>query len=166
MKKLLLVPVLLCSLISFGQGERKSPHDTLSSGDGNITVTYGRPYKKGREVFGTLVPYGKVWRLGADEATTISFARETSFGKKIIPAGTYTLFAIPADKQWTFIINKQLGQWGAFSYEKNKDQDLAQFTVPAHHLDSPIEQFTIRFSDEGQMVLEWDVVRVYIPIGN
>ena len=165
MKKLLLLPILLCSIISFGQGERKSPHDTLSSSDGNITVTYGRPYKKGREVFGTLVPYGKVWRLGADEATTISFAGETRFGNTMIPAGTYTLFAIPTDKNWTFILNSQLGQWGAFSYEKNKDKDVAQIVVPTHHLDSPIEQFTIRFTDEGQMVLEWDVVRVYIPVG-
>jgi hypothetical protein len=163
MKKLLLLPLLFLSVSGFSQ-ERKSPHDTVSTKD--VTVTYGRPYKKGRVVFGTLVPYGEVWRLGADEATTISFAKDTRFGDSNIPAGTYTLFAIPEENEWTLILNSVLGQWGAFSYEKNKDKNIARFNIPATHLDSPIQQLTIRFEDEELMVIEWDTVRVLIPISD
>lgn len=162
MRKILLIPVLFISMLSFGQQERKSPHDTVSTKD--ITVTYGRPFKKGRVVFGILEKYGKVWRLGADEATTISFAKDTRFGGQLIPAGTYTMFAIPEEKEWTLILNSVLGQWGAFSYEKNKDQNVARFNVPTHNLDTPIEQLTIRFEEDDLMVIEWDVVRVMVPI--
>jgi hypothetical protein len=162
MKKLFLIPALFISLAVFSQEGRKSPHDTVSSLDNNITVTYGRPYKKGRVVFGTLEKYGKVWRLGADEATTISFRKETQFGDTRVPAGTYTLFAIPEENSWTLILNSVLGQWGAFSYEKNKDKNVARFQVPTHYLDSAVEQLSIRF-EEQQMVIEWDVVRVFVP---
>ena len=164
MKKLLLLPILLFSLTSFSQTGRKSPHDTVSSKDNNITVTYGRPYKKGRVVFGTLEKYGQVWRLGADEATTITFKKDTKFGDTRIPAGTYTMFAIPEEKTWTIILNSELGQWGAFGYEKIKDKNVARFNIPTHYLDSPIEQLSIRFEEDEQMVIEWNVVRVFIPI--
>ncbi len=166
MKKLLLLPVLLFSLVSFSQNERKSPHDTVSTEDKDITVTYGRPYKKGRVVFGTLEKYGKVWRLGADEATTISFAKDTKFGGAQIPAGTYTMFAIPEEKEWVLILNSVLGQWGAFSYEKNQDKNVARITVPTNHLDTPIEQLTIRFEEDDLLIIEWDVVRVLVPISD
>lgn len=162
MKKLILIPVLLFSLFSFGQQQRKSPHDTVSTED--VTVTYGRPYKKGRVVFGTLEKYGNVWRLGADEATTIRFKKDVTFGNASVPAGTYTMFAIPYEKEWVIILNSVLGQWGAFKYEENKDKNVARITVQTHHIDSPVEQLTIRFDDDGTMVIEWDVVRVFIPI--
>ena len=117
MKTILLLLGAFITLSATAQ--RKSPHDTVTNG--KITVTYGRPYKNNRDVFGSLEPYGKVWRLGADEATTITFNNDVKFGGKPVKAGTYTLFAIPNEKEWTLILNSQLKQWGAFSYEKNKD---------------------------------------------
>ena len=89
---------------------RKSPHETVE-GD-NIKVSYGRPYKKGREVFGGLEKYGKVWRTGADEATEITFTKDGTFGGKPVKAGTYTLFTIPEKDKWTVILNSQLGTVG------------------------------------------------------
>src|ERR1700750_2246955 len=86
----------------------KSPHDTVKTKD--ITITYGRPYKKGREIFGKLEPYGKVYRCGADEATQITFAKDVTFGGKAVKAGTYTFCAIPNKDQWTVILNSKLGQ--------------------------------------------------------
>jgi hypothetical protein len=141
---------------------RKSPHDTVTNG--KVTVTYGRPYKKGRDIFGGLEPYGKVWRLGADQATTIKFDSDVKFGGKNIKAGTYTLFATPNEKEWTFILNTEPGQWGAYSYEKNKSKDVAQFTVPVKNLDNPVEQLTIRFAGDKSMIVEWDKTQVTVPI--
>jgi hypothetical protein len=160
---LLLLSAFIITLTSSAQGGgRKSPHDTVSSK--NTTVTYGRPYKKGRVVFGELEKYGKVWRVGADEATTIKFAKDVKFGGADVKAGTYTLFAIPGETEWTIILNGQLGQWGAFSYEKNKDKDVASVKVPVQKLDLPVEQLTIRFIESGALVIEWDMTRVLVTI--
>ena len=114
MKQLLLVLAAFITLSVSAQ--RKSPHDTVSNG--KVTVTYGRPYKNDRVVFGELEKFGRVWRLGADEATTISFSKDVKFGGKKVAAGTYTMFAVPGEKEWTIILNSQPGQWGAYSYEK------------------------------------------------
>src|SRR5689334_20084655 len=80
---------------------QKSPHETVEGKD--ISVTYGRPYKKGRDIFGGLEPYGKVWRTGADAATEVTFKKDGTFGGKPVKAGTYTLFTIPNEKEWTVI---------------------------------------------------------------
>lgn len=139
----------------------KSPHDTLKTKD--LTVTYGRPYKKGREIFGKLEPYGKVYRVGADEATTITFAKDGTFGGKPIKAGTYTLFAIPNENDWTVILNSQLGQWGAFKYDQYKDKDVLQVKVPVKHLSTPVEQLTIA-SPGDQLTIAWDQTQVAVPV--
>jgi len=159
MKKLLLAMTLLMAFTGFSQ-TRKSPHDTVSTKD--ITITYGRPYMHGRVIFGELVKYGQVWRLGADEATTISLARDTKFGETTIPAGTYTLFAMVNENDWTFIFNSVLGQWGAFSYEKNKNKDIAQVTVPVSKLTTPVEQFTIRFDSDNSIIIEWEQMKIQL----
>ena len=138
-----------------------SPHDTVSAN--NIKVTYGRPYKKGRTIFGGLEPYGKVYRCGADEATEISFAKDGTFGGKPVKAGTYTLCAIPEATKWTVILNSQLKQWGAFSYEKYKDKDVLHVDVPVKKLSSPVEQFTIRIP-ASELVMEWDQTQVAVPV--
>ncbi|WP_046369486.1 DUF2911 domain-containing protein [Flavihumibacter petaseus] len=161
MKYLILAVIAIGSLLpAKAQEARKSPHDTVSNG--NITVTYGRPYKKGRDIFGGLEAYGKVWRLGADEATTITFAKDGSFGGKAVKAGTYTLFATPDKKEWTFILNSQLGQWGAYDYDKNKGKDVLQVKAPSKALSSPVEQLTIRL-DGKNMIVEWDKTQVTVP---
>ena len=164
MKNILFLLAFFIVTDSFGQGrQRKSPHDTLTYANGE--VIYGRPHKSDREIFGALVKFGEVWRVGADEATTISFKTDTKFGGQSIPAGTYTLFALTNETEWTLILNSELGQWGAFSYEKNKEKDIAKVTVPVEKLDNVIEQLTIRFDAENsKLVIEWDTTRVSIPL--
>jgi hypothetical protein len=168
MKKLLLVAAIafiattLASTPSCAQGGKKSPHDTVSVKD--ITVTYGRPYKKGREIFGGLEKYGQVWRTGADQATEITFAKDVTFGGKPVKAGTYTLFTIPNENEWTIILNSQLKQWGAYEYDKHKDKDVLQVTVPVKKLDKVVEQHTIRFTPENDMIIEWDQTQVTVPV--
>ncbi len=161
MRKILFALALLLPVTGFSQGP-KSPHDTVSMKD--VTVTYGRPYKKGRVIFGGLEAYGKVWRLGADQATTISFTKNTKFGDAEVPAGTYTLFALPTENEWTLILNSVLGQWGAFSYEKNKEKNVARVNVPVKKLDNVIEQLTIRFEKNKFMVIEWDQTQVEVTV--
>lgn len=167
MKKFLLFAVItMITTVSmttvYGQKARKSPHDTVTTKD--ISVTYGRPYKKGRVIFGELEKYGKVWRTGADEATQITFAKDVTFGGKPVKAGTYTLFTIPNEKEWTVILNSQLGQWGAYDYEKNKGKDVVQFTVPAKKLSRVVEQHTIRFTPRHDMIIEWDQTQISVPV--
>jgi len=153
---------LSVGLIASAQPEHKvSPHDTLHAK--NFTVTYGRPYKKGREIFGKLEPYGKVYRCGADEATTITFDKDAKFGGKPVKAGTYSLFVIPNEKQWTIILNSNPKQWGAYDYEKNKAKDVLQVDVPVVPLDATVEQLTIAAPGKD-MTIAWDKTKVVIPI--
>lgn len=163
MKKIVLLLALFTVLQQEGNSQRKSPHDTVTYANGN--VTYGRPHKAGREIFGGLVEFGKVWRLGADEATTITFNSDTKFGGQNIPKGTYTLFALVNEKDWTLILNSQLGQWGSFGYEKNKAKDVAKVNVPVKTIEPGVEQLTIRFDAKNAMVIEWDKVQVEVPLG-
>ncbi len=155
--------LLLAAFVTLSAcAQRKSPHDTVSND--KATVTYGRPYKNNRDVFGGLEKFGKVWRVGADEATTISFNSDVKFGGKGVKAGTYTLFAIPYENEWTIILNSQLGQWGAYSYEKHKDKDVERITVPVKKLDEVVEQLTIRFAENDHLLIEWDKTQVEIPL--
>ena len=139
---------------------RVSKHTTVSVG--NISITYGQPSKKGREIFGGLVPYGQVWRTGADEATEITFTKPCLFGGKQLEAGTYTLFTIPGKTEWTIILNKQLKQWGWFGYDKVKDQDRMKVTVPSKQTDDVVETFTITPRADG-FLMEWDKTSVFVP---
>ena len=160
MKKALLLSVVVFIGLAACSQKRKSPHETVSGP--NIKVTYGRPFKKGRDIFGALEPYGKVYRVGADEATEITFAKDGTFGGKPVKAGTYTLCAIPNADKWTVILNSQLGQWGAFKYDQYKDKDVLHTDIPVTKASAPIEQLTIRF-DGGNMIIEWDTTQVAIP---
>jgi hypothetical protein len=160
--------VLLSSILFLGlavsaqANHPKSPHDTLTAK--NIKVTYGRPYKKGRDIFGKLEPYGKVYRLGADEATQITFAKDGTFGGKPVKAGTYTLCAIPNEKTWTVILNSKLGQWGAFDYDKYKSQDVLHVDVPVTTLSAPVEQLTIAVPGNKDLTISWDKTKVAVPV--
>jgi hypothetical protein len=159
---LLLAAFTTLSISVSAQGGRKSPHDTVSNA--NASVTYGRPYKKGRDIFGGLEKYGKVYRVGADEATIITFNKAVKFGDKDIPAGSYTLFAIPNENEWTIILNSQLGQWGAYDYDKNKDKDVAQIKVPVKKLDNVVEQLTLSFAKDNSLIIAWDKTQVTVPL--
>jgi Protein of unknown function (DUF2911) len=144
-----------------GAPKKASPHDTLTTKA--VTVTYGRPYKKGRIIFGELEKYGKVWRVGADQATEITFNQDTKFGGEGVKKGTYTLFAIPEATEWTIILNSQLGQWGAYGYEKVKDKDVLKIKVPVTKLASVVEQLTIK-ADNSALTIEWDQTKVSVPM--
>ena len=158
---LLLFSVTTLFAQKMSNSQRKSPHDTISGK--HITITYGRPYKKGRDIFGALEPYGKVWRTGADEATQITIDKDCKFAGHPLKAGTYTLFTTPGENKWSVILNSELNQWGAFGYDKVKDKDVLEASIDSKHLDKTIEQFTITINNSG-LQMEWDHTRVTVPI--
>jgi hypothetical protein len=162
MRKLLFLSALLF-MVTAVSAQQTPPSPKDSAKGKNVKVYYGKPSKKGRVIFGGLEPYGKVWRAGANNATEITFANDGTFGGLPIKAGTYTLFAIPNEKEWTIILNSSRGQWGAFKYEEIKDKDVLKVTVPAMHLDNVVEKLTYRFTDT-HMVIEWDQTQVAVPV--
>ncbi len=130
-----------------------------------IRVIYGRPQKKGRAMLGATEPYGKIWRLGANEATEIKLYQDVTFGGKTVKAGTYTMYAIPTEKEWTIIFNTKLDTWGAYSYDESKD--VARVTVPVTKPEKEVEAFTITFDgkdDKAVMVFAWENALVKLPI--
>ncbi len=156
-----LFAILLSVTVSYAQPSHpKSPHDTVKTKD--ITITYGRPYKKGREIFGSLIPYGKTYRCGADEPTMVTFTRDVNFGGKPVKAGTYSLFAVPTEKTWTVILNTELKMWGT-DHDKHADKDLVKVDVPVETLSSPVEQWTMTPSAKG-ITMEWDKTKVVVPV--
>ncbi len=134
----------------------------------DIEISYSRPSMKGREIFSDtgLVPYGKVWRTGANNATKITFSTPVELNGVQVAAGTYGLFTIPGPDEWTIIINKNANQWGAYQYSE-KD-DVVRFKATPVHLDEHIETFTIEFNhlrdESGILNLIWDDVVVPIKI--
>ena len=128
-------------------------------------MEYSRPAKKGRVIFGSLVPYGQVWRTGANEATEITFNRDVVFGVQPVEAGRYAVFTIPQSDKWTVILNRDLGQWGAFTYDDTKD--VLRTQVPVQAKSTVTELFTIGLNEAtggADLVLEWDQSRVIVPI--
>lgn len=129
----------------------------------NIDISYGQPSKRGRDIFGDLVPYGEVWRTGANEATEITIKKNCTFGGKKLKAGTYTLFTIPGEKEWVIILNSKLGEWGAFDYDKHKASNVLETKVTAVSTNTEVEKLTITPAAD-ELVLEWDKVKVRVPI--
>ncbi|CAL1521356.1 DUF2911 domain-containing protein [Chitinophaga sp. MM2321] len=128
-------------------------------------VIYSRPQTKGRQIFGNLEEYGKIWRLGANEATEIEFFRPVIIAGKNIPKGRYTIYAIPTEKTWTIILNRDTDIWGAFKYDQRKD--VVRTALPVVSVDTPVEAFTMAFEkgDPGaNLVIAWDKVSVSLPI--
>jgi len=105
------------------KSKRPSPPATATAkgGKANITINYGQPSVKGREVWGKLVPYGEVWRTGANEATTFETDKDIKVQGKVLPAGKYGFFTVPGEKEWTIVFNKVPNQWGAFKYDQAQD---------------------------------------------
>lgn len=130
-----------------------------------IKVVYSRPALKGRVVFGQLEAFGKVWRVGANENTEVKFYKPVSIGGKNIPAGTYSLFAIPQQDQWVVIINKQTDRWGAYTYDEKKD--LVRVTVPVKPLTTAVENLAITFTPNASganLIIAWDKTSVEVPV--
>mgnify|MGYP006437453833 FL=1 len=172
------LPLLLCLLLTAwptqaqdrsSEEPRVSPnaevHQTIGTTD--VRVTYGRPNVRGRTIFGDLVPYGEVWRTGANEATTITFSGDVKVDDEDAPADTYALFTIPAENdEWTVILNNTPNQWGAYDYEA--DDDHLRTTVEAYQADSFREQmiFTFEAVDDASatLLLHWADTAVPIPV--
>ena len=126
---------------------------------------YSQPFKNDREIFGGLVPYDKVWRTGANEATEVTFTQKVKIMGKTLQAGTYCLLSIPQKEKWTVIFNNMLGMWG--DYEYNEKCDELRVEVPTSQVDPFWEAFTIKFEQDGSNVLMkliWDKTSVNIPI--
>jgi hypothetical protein len=130
-----------------------------------IKVIYSRPSVKGRVIFGDLIKFGEVWRVGANENTEIKFYKAVSIGGTNIPAGTYSLFAIPEKDKWTIIINKEVDMWGAYAYDESKN--IAKVTVPVKSISNVVEALSIAFTTQGSvanLVIGWDKTTVEVPI--
>ncbi|SOE24016.1 Protein of unknown function [Spirosomataceae bacterium TFI 002] len=131
-----------------------------------LKLTYGQPYKKGRRIFGNLVPYGEIWRLGANEATEMTISKDFEVGTKKMKAGTYTLFALPAENKWTIYFNKKLGQWGTFDYQQS--DNLFAIEIPVETNKDVYEGFTVEMREVDNRLIHvyflWDDVRTVLPL--
>ena len=130
-------------------------------GDTKINIVYGSPSVKGREVWGNLVPFGEVWRTGANEATTIEFSKDVQVEGKSLPAGKYGLFTIANADQWTIIFNKTHDQWGAYKYEESKDALRVNVTPKKGMADSETMEFALDGSD---VMLKWEKLAVAFQV--
>ena len=130
-----------------------------------ITIDYSSPRMKGRKIFGELVPYGKVWRAGANEATTFVTTGDTSVGGTTVPAGSYTIFVVPTADKWTLVISKTTGEWGTkYSGEAN---DLARVDMAVSKTSGPVENFTIDFDQAGgggTLQLKWETTQASVKV--
>ncbi|TAI49539.1 DUF2911 domain-containing protein [Flagellimonas allohymeniacidonis] len=177
MKKFLFYSFLTLCLVftvdasaqKFG-GLDKSPADIASYpgsyrvADKAVRVIYSRPQLKGRSL-SELAPAGKVWRTGANEAAEITFYKDATIGGTAVKAGTYSLFTIPGDSEWTIILNSNLNQWGAYSYDSAAD--VARVTASASTDSESLEAFSIAYKDVdggAHMVMGWGTTRVAVPM--
>ncbi|MBL8239825.1 MAG: DUF2911 domain-containing protein [Bryobacterales bacterium] len=149
---------LLAATLLFPQEQKKKkqraspPVETsVALGGKNVTIKYSSPSMKGRKIFGELVPFGKVWRAGANEATALHTDADIVLGDLTVPAGDYTLFVIPEANSWTLIVNKQTGQWG-LTY--NQDQDLGRTKMSLSKV-TPVESYKMTLSEKS-LKLEWE----------
>lgn len=149
-----------------------SPPDTVTYSQGglDIKISYSRPFKKGRAIFGeksagALVPFGQYWRLGANAATEITLSKAVQFAGKPLAAGSYRMYAIPGATMWKVVLNSQLGKFGFF--EPSRDKDVLTVEVAPETVATSLEQFTIAVSGEpsaAKLDLAWDTTVVHIPI--
>lgn len=151
-----------CLMAVSASAQKASPHETTKAtiAGKTITIVYGRPYVKGRDVWHSgVAPAGKVWRTGADEATKITTEADLMIGSLHVPAGTYSLFTIPSGdtKDWTLILNKTADQWGAFKYDEK--QDLGRTAMKVKKTSAPVEQLTITVEpgkgSNGKLKIAW-----------
>ncbi len=157
--------MLLISTLSFSQA---SPAATAVGkvGDANITITYNSPSVKGRQIWGGLVPFDKVWRAGANQATIFMTDKDIKVGGKALPAGKYSLYALVGEKEWTIIFNSQTGQWGINrdgSTTEDPTKDVIRVTVKPKKSDTMNERLVYNINDKG-FVLSWENLDVPVSI--
>lgn len=162
--------IVFLATASFGQmgGGKPSPAASAScdlGGGKSIKTDYSSPRMKGRKIYGGLVPYGEVWRTGANEATTFVTSSNINVGGKDVPAGSYTIFTVPTADKWSLIINKKTGEWGIpYKYESD---ELGRVDMKVSQLSSPMEDFTISYKKSGNgctLNIEWEKTRASVDI--
>lgn len=172
---IVLISLIVIAVIAFQwlryDTKRHSPAATVEfvSEDNTIIIDYCRPYKKDREIFGELVPYGEVWRTGANEATTFSTTAPLNINGETLPEGDYTLWTIPGESEWEIIFNEEMYGWGVGMDQKasrEAEHDVLSTSVPVRSLDQPQEQFTIELKEGNDIIMElrWDDVSVTLPM--
>jgi Protein of unknown function (DUF2911) len=165
---LLLMFTALVSAQEKDKSKRPSPaaraQCRLSDGK-TVTIDYSSPRAKGRKIFGELVPYGEVWRTGANEAATFVTDANLSVGGKGVPAGSYTIFTVPAQDKWTLIVNKKTGEWGIpYKYESD---ELVRADMKVAPTSSPVENFTITLTPAGggcTLAMSWENTQASVDI--
>lgn len=151
-------------VVSTKMGGGGSPHEKVewTVKGATITIEYGRPFLKARPL-AQLTPEGKIWRTGADAATTLTTSKDLMFGGLLVPAGTYTLYTVPGAQTWKLVVSKQTGQWGT---EYHEDRDLGRADLKVETLPKPVDQFTIGITEGGSggvLTLDWGTTRATTP---
>jgi hypothetical protein len=162
--------LLLCGMMTAKAQDLTIPQPSTTQtitqdfGLGKVTLTYSRPNVKGRKIFGYMEPYGLVWRMGANSASTIKFTDEVTIEGQKVPAGEYGFFSIPGEKEWTFILNKTAKQWGAYGYKES--DDLVRFKVPTGKSPRFTETLTMQFTEatntSNALQLDWENTEVVL----
>jgi hypothetical protein len=170
-KRIAFVFGTIFTLTFFGgcqRGPRPSSATSAScdlGGGKTVKTSYSSPRMRGRRIYGDLVPFGKVWRAGANEATTFVTSSDLLVGGKTVPAGSYTIFTVPAIDRWTLIINRKTGEWGIpYKYEGD---ELGRVEMKVSALPAPIENFTIAYDKSGSgcsLRMDWDTTRASVDI--
>jgi hypothetical protein len=167
-KRIALLALLTFVLTAAAFAQKPSPAASASCDLGagkSVKTDYSSPRMKGRKIYGDLVPFGQVWRTGANEATTLVTSSAITVGGKAVPAGSYTIFTVPTADKWTLIINKKTGEWGIpYKYESD---ELARVDMKVSKLPSPLENFTISYEKGGSgctMNIDWDTTRASVDI--
>ena len=183
--KILIGIAVLIALIYFvaipyihNEAKKFSPEKTatLELGGGSLEVDYSSPSKKGRTIFGELVPYGKIWRTGANEPTTFTTTKQIKIIDKTLPAGRYSLWTIPNKDSWKVIFNTEIPEWGVTRVDGNQTTHEAKYDyltieVPIKKLEEPVEDLSINFEDieinnmsQNNLSLAWDTIKIMVPI--
>jgi Protein of unknown function (DUF2911) len=164
-KHLAAVTLLILALAAFAVAQKPSPaaQAKCSFSDGKtITVDYSSPRMRGRKIFGDLVPYGEVWRTGANEATTFVTTANVTVGGKSVPAGSYTIFTVPNQGSWKLIVNKKTGEWGIpYKYEAD---ELGRVDMTVSQTSSAVENFTIAFDQACTLTVSWENTQASVKI--
>jgi hypothetical protein len=165
----LCVPAFAQKVVSSKVGGGGSPHETVEYAiDGaKITINYGKPFLKGREIGKAVAPYGQVWRAGADEATIITSDKPLMIGSLMLPAGSHSLYTLPNAGAWKLIVNKKTGQWGIPYPKETQDQELGRVDLKEGKTAKPVENFTILLADTpagADLKLQWGTMEQTVAV--
>ena len=162
MKSLLLLALsFVVAGALYGQDPRPSPtkeKKAIIAGSVNLEIKYGSPSVKKRKIWGDLVPYGEIWRTGANEATTFEVSRDVLVNGKPLPKGKYALFTIPDEKTWTLVFNQDANQWGAYNYDEKKD--VLRVNATPKKAKAPSEELEFEITPKGKVFLNWEYLSV------